>query len=167
MNSTTSTASVTPASPTNNQDSKNSVRLQKRKKTSHAPDINTERTTRCFLGQVPLEVLAEILGYTSPRDILAVARTSKYFCATLVNNAVTDTKYIWKRARKAFVPEIPEPLPNFTEVSYAAFLFDKGECEVRLLRPVHRLLSPTRVVPGLRQEMQEQVCVVRFEIASL
>lgn len=136
MNATPPTASATPVPSTSTQTSTNSVRSLKRKKTSHTPDINTGRNTRCFLGQVPLEVLAEILGYTSPRDILAVARTSKYFCATLVNNAVTDTKYIWKRARKAYVPEIPEPLPNFTETSYAAFLFDKGECEVRLLYPV-------------------------------
>lgn len=68
-----------------------------------------------------------ILSDTTPRDILALARTSKYFCATLVNPAHAG---IWKEARLQFPIKIPEPTPNFTEPAYAAFLFDHGVCEV-------------------------------------
>ncbi|CCL99618.1 uncharacterized protein FIBRA_01636 [Fibroporia radiculosa] len=82
-----------------------------------------------YLDQTPLEILAEILSYcTSPRDILALARCSKLYCSTLVNNPATE--FIWRKARARCVPEpIPHPTPNFTEASYAAFLFDKGKCE--------------------------------------
>ncbi|GBE84011.1 hypothetical protein SCP_0510700 [Sparassis crispa] len=84
----------------------------------------------CYLAEVPLEVLAEILSHTaSTRDLLALARCSKQFCATLVDNPATV--YIWRRARARCAPlPIPDPTPNFTEYSYAAFLFDGGECEI-------------------------------------
>lgn len=84
---------------------------------------------QCYLAQVPLEILAEILSYTtSPRDILALARCSQYFCHTLVQPSST---FIWKHARARCLPTpIPDPLPNFTEASYASFIFDGGECEV-------------------------------------
>ena len=85
--------------------------------------------SQCRLAQLPLEILSEILLHTaSPRDILAVARCNKFFCATLVNNAATV--YIWKRLRASF-DNIPDPTPNWTEASYAAFLFDEPTCAVR------------------------------------
>lgn len=80
------------------------------------------------MGVLPLELLAEVLSYTAPRDILALARTSKYYCATLVANPAS--KFIWKKARVRYEPTIPEPTPNFTEPAYAALLFDTGTCEV-------------------------------------
>lgn len=68
-----------------------------------------------------------ILKHTSsPKDVLAVARCNKYYCATLVEN--TDSMRIWREVRRN--ASIPDPTPNFTEASYAAFLFDGGECEV-------------------------------------
>ncbi|THH28359.1 hypothetical protein EUX98_g5829 [Antrodiella citrinella] len=82
---------------------------------------------RCFLNWIPLEILAEVLLNTaSPRDAVALARCSKFFCATLVNNP--STSYIWKSLRQK--RSIPPPMPNWTESSYAAFLFDEGPCEV-------------------------------------
>ncbi len=79
---------------------------------------------------LPLELLAEVLSYVpSTRDILAVARTSKHFCAVLSNNKATD--FIWRQARARCQPQpIPDPTPDFTEASYAAFLFDSKTCEV-------------------------------------
>ncbi|RPD61257.1 hypothetical protein L227DRAFT_500235 [Lentinus tigrinus ALCF2SS1-6] len=79
---------------------------------------------------LPLELVAEVLSHVpSPRDILAVARTSKHFFTVLVNNTAMD--FIWRRARARFEPEpIPDPTPDFTEASYAAFLFDSKFCEV-------------------------------------
>ena len=82
----------------------------------------------CLLVGLPLELLAEVLLYTNPRDVLAVARTNKFLCDTLVKSSST---FIWKKAREHCVPApLPEPTPNFTEPSYAAFLFDSGLCEV-------------------------------------
>ncbi|KAI0688409.1 hypothetical protein BC835DRAFT_311744 [Cytidiella melzeri] len=83
----------------------------------------------CHIDDLPVEILAEILSYCRINDILSMARTSKRYCATLAVNPAST--YIWKRARAAFTPmPIPDPTPNFTESSYAAFLFDKGPCEM-------------------------------------
>ncbi|KAI0738968.1 hypothetical protein C8Q80DRAFT_1261904 [Daedaleopsis nitida] len=84
--------------------------------------------------RLPLELLAEILSYVpSPRDILALARTSRHFCTVLVNNKATE--FIWRQARGRSVPRpIPDFTPNFTEASFAAFLFDPKTCEASVCR---------------------------------
>lgn len=85
---------------------------------------------RCHLSRMPFELLAEILvNTTGPQDALTLARCSKFFCATLVTNP--SSKFIWRRLRAICKPlPIPDPTPNFTESSFAAFLFDGGSCEV-------------------------------------
>jgi F-box domain len=86
----------------------------------------------CYdLTRLPLELLAEILLYMpSTKCVLALARCSKYFCATLVNNG--SSVFIWRRVRATCKPKvIPDPTPDFTEPAYAAFIFDGGQCEVR------------------------------------
>lgn len=103
---------------------------KKARSTVHKKASDEVLPSPCRITQLPLEILAEILLHTaSPRDVLAVARCSKFFCATLVNNA--STVYIWKRLRAKF-DNIPDPTPNWTEASYAAFLFDEPVCDVRL-----------------------------------
>ena len=79
--------------------------------------------------RLPLEMLAEILSYTSSPDILALARTSRSLCTILV--ADPASLFIWKTARRRFSPSpIPDPTPNWTESAYIAFLFDTTACEV-------------------------------------
>lgn len=92
--------------------------------------ISSKPSPRCYFTTLPLELIAEILSYTpSPRDILAVARTCKHFCAVLVNNPASE--FIWRHSRARFIyGPIPDFSPNFTEASYAAFLFDTKICEV-------------------------------------
>lgn len=91
---------------------------------------NEAKVEPCHIARLPVEILAEVLSYTRPHDILALARTNKYYCNTLAVNAAST--FIWKRARANFTPSpIPDPTPNFTESSYAAFLFDRQPCEVR------------------------------------
>ncbi|KAH9941639.1 uncharacterized protein BXZ73DRAFT_41589 [Epithele typhae] len=101
-------------------------------KRSRPADCNghSKSTPECFIASVPLEILAEMLSYTvSPRDVLAVARTCKYFCAALVNNP--STTFIWRQARARCLPKpIPDFPSNFTEASFAAFLFDHKTCDV-------------------------------------
>lgn len=83
----------------------------------------------CYLDKMPMEILAEILSHTaSPRDILSLARCSKFFCATLTHSG---SDFIWRRARACCQPQpIPDPTPNYTESAYAALIFDSGVCEV-------------------------------------
>jgi hypothetical protein len=86
------------------------------------------------LDDVPLELLTIILDdLPSPRDVLAVARTSRHLCHTLLNPL---NKSIWRRARERFpAGPVPEPPKGWSEPAHAAFVFDVGNCEVRFLRP--------------------------------
>ena len=106
---------------------------KRRGKKSRKTQNTTEEVNSgpCHLARVPIEIISEILSHKcSPRDILSLARCSKYFCNTLVQPSSAS---IWKKARARCLPTpIPDPLPNFTEASYASFLFDGGECEVCL-----------------------------------
>lgn len=109
-------------------------RLRKvHKKRKVIPSLEIIEPIPCYMNRIPLELLAEILLYMpSTKSILAMARCSKYFCATLVNNE--SSVFIWKRVRASSNPQpIPDPTPNFTEPAYAAFIFDGGQCEVRCL----------------------------------
>ncbi|KAG2074869.1 hypothetical protein BDR04DRAFT_121024 [Suillus decipiens] len=85
---------------------------------------------QCLFPTLPLELLAEILIQTnSPRDILSVARTSKFLCSTLVCNPAAD--FIWRTVRKNCLPHaLPDPTPNFSEAAYVAFVYDGGSCDV-------------------------------------
>ncbi|KAJ7597088.1 hypothetical protein C8J56DRAFT_307393 [Mycena floridula] len=78
---------------------------------------------------LPFEIISEILLSTgSPKDVLSIARCSKFFCATLLH---PNSKYIWKHARQNCKPEpLPEPIAQFTESAYAAFVMDDGNCEM-------------------------------------
>ncbi|KDQ64838.1 hypothetical protein JAAARDRAFT_239124 [Jaapia argillacea MUCL 33604] len=104
----------------------------KRRRTKKPPQIVTSPPI-CRLARIPLEILAEVLSHMpSTKEVLAVARTSKYFCDTLVANETSG--FIWRKARENTKPEpVPEPTtPNWIgrEAAYAAFIWDGGECEV-------------------------------------
>ncbi|KAH9899324.1 hypothetical protein C8Q73DRAFT_787215 [Cubamyces lactineus] len=81
------------------------------------------------LERLPLELLAEVLSYCSTtRDVLALARTCKHFCAILVKNPSTD--FIWRQVRAHSFPRpMPDPMPGLAEATYAAMVFDAGECD--------------------------------------
>ncbi|KAI0366835.1 hypothetical protein BV20DRAFT_951546 [Pilatotrama ljubarskyi] len=107
-------------------------RTTKRRRTHGAGADGTleTETPRCLLQNLPLELLAEVLSYTpSTRDVLALSRTSRYFCSVFVNNPATE--FIWRHARARYVLDaIPDPFPGLAEATYAALLFDSGVCEV-------------------------------------
>lgn len=113
----------------------------------------------CMFSRLPLELLAEILMYTaSPRDVLAVARTSKYFCDTLLSSSST---FIWRTARQQCVPlPVPEPISTFTESSYAAALFDPGLCEVRIMTWL-RVFQP--LIAVVRYARNQNRCIGRLD----
>ena len=105
--------------------------------------MDIDMPPRCYITLMPLEMVSMILSQVpSPRDILALARTSKHFFKVLVNNKETDP--IWRDARARCPPcPIPNFTPNFTEASFAALLFDFKTCEVRIVtRPWYERLEP-------------------------
>jgi hypothetical protein len=110
-----------------------SGRALKRRKTASGEEMTIVAPRPCYLERLPLELLTDVLSYSStPKEILALARCSKLFCATLVGNP--SALFIWRAARLRCVPApIPDPTPNFTEASYAAFIFDGGKCDVRTI----------------------------------
>ena len=77
---------------------------------------------------LPLELLAEIFSYLRTQDLLALARTSKPFCHTLVASEseslrqarryLTLTKYCWARMGKR--KQEPRNLPILWTLSWAS-----------------------------------------------
>ena len=112
--------------------------LKKRQRIdNHEAERQEERTSLSCLERIPLEILAEILSYVnSPKDVLSVARCSKHLCTTLVN---PSNVMIWRRARRhCVVPDLPPPMPGWSEPTYAAFIFDPGNCYVSCSRPINQ-----------------------------
>lgn len=110
-------------------------RLKKRARSSLHRSDNSQAivdTIAPNLHTLPFDILAEILFHAqSPKVVLAVARTSKTLCSNLLD---PGSSFIWRIARKDCLPRaLPEPSSNFTESSYAAFIFDYGKCDVRIL----------------------------------
>ncbi|KAF8320382.1 hypothetical protein DL93DRAFT_2152890 [Clavulina sp. PMI_390] len=57
---------------------------------------------------LPFELIAEITSYLRSQDLLNLARTSKWFCHTLVH---ADSAFLWRHAREMCLPR-PLPDPN-------------------------------------------------------
>ncbi|KAK0219942.1 hypothetical protein IW262DRAFT_1381403 [Armillaria fumosa] len=102
--------------------------IRKKLKANLKPTSEDDQPKPCYITRLPFELIAEVLLYTqSPKDVLALARCNKFFCATLVSQS---SDYIWRYTRNNCKPApLPEPLQIFTEASYAAFVFDEGTCE--------------------------------------
>jgi F-box associated protein len=109
---------------------------------------------------IPLEILAEVLSYVnSPKDLLSVARCSKHLCATLLN---PSNVIIWRRARRhCVVPDLPPPLPAWSEPAYAAFIFDEGHCYVSHGQSLQTQIIMIGVtLPGLSCRNETNVLVI-------
>lgn len=71
-----------------------------------------EKPTATIL-ELPFELIAEIMSYLRSSDLLALARTSKSFCHTLVNPGAS---WLWRRARERCMPEpLPDPNGDFVD----------------------------------------------------
>jgi hypothetical protein len=107
------------------------IRYAKRpmkKKRRGSPPISGRAEVRrpAHLTSLPLELLGMIAWYLNTRDLLSLARTSRWLALTLTG---LDSSYMWRTSRQNFRPwPLPDPTSNFTESSYAAFVFDAGEC---------------------------------------
>ncbi|KAJ7485374.1 hypothetical protein FB451DRAFT_1229477 [Mycena latifolia] len=105
----------------------NSRRPHKRSRKSKS-NADSALPASAYIFSLPFELIAEILLYTaSPKDVLAVARCSKYLCNTLLRE---ESGFIWRSVRMNCTP-VPLPDPqaiNLTESAFAALLFDYGDC---------------------------------------
>ncbi|KIY47405.1 hypothetical protein FISHEDRAFT_59685 [Fistulina hepatica ATCC 64428] len=116
--------SVKPPGATDAQ-SKMKLRLPKRRRLNRSTQKEVPSDFAPHFERLPIELLTEILMYTgSSKNVLAVARCSKYLCNTLLDSR---SQGIWKVARTTC--GLPDPPPIFTDASYAAFVFDEGECQ--------------------------------------
>lgn len=70
--------------------------------------IRIQRRDKLTILALPYELIAEITSYFRTSDLLALSRTSKWFCATLINPTAA---WMWRRARERCIP-IPLPDPN-------------------------------------------------------
>ncbi len=111
------------------------------------------------LESIPLEILAEVLSHVnSPKDVLSVSRCSKHLCATLLN---PSNVMIWRRARRhCVVPDLPPPLPGWSESTYAAFIFDEGHCYVSRGHNKSRFIMIGVNLPGLSCRDKTNVLVI-------
>ena len=85
--------------------------------TSVAPtnDAAMEDVNDDLLRRLPYEILTDVMmRLGSPQWVLAVARTSQYFCNTLLDE---KSQGIWKTNRQAV--GLKDPLPILTESAYA------------------------------------------------
>ncbi|KAJ7126137.1 hypothetical protein C8R44DRAFT_781112 [Mycena epipterygia] len=92
------------------------------------PSTESVLPASAYIFRLPFELIAEILLYTaSPKDVLAVARCSKYLCNTLLRE---ESGFIWRSARMNCTPgPLPDPQAiNLTESAFAALVFDFGNC---------------------------------------
>ncbi|CAE7157755.1 unnamed protein product [Rhizoctonia solani] len=97
---------------------------RKAKKDNPYPDLALDR---CYLAELPLEVLANVLGYVYPIDLLALSRAGTYFHRTLSD---PQQQHIWKTARANFPHvNIPDPV-RISEVRVASLLFDGSDCSI-------------------------------------
>ncbi|SRR5258706_903133 len=105
------------------------LKRAKRRPTSALPAVSHENAQKCHLLRLPLEILAEILSYTRPPELLSLARTSKDFCRMLCD---PGSSFMWKQARidPDFLFVIPDPPPYMPEPAYAAMIFDSGKCYI-------------------------------------
>ena len=90
---------------------------------------NARNSRQCHLLRLPLEILAEILSYTHPPELLSLARTSKYYCGVLCD---PGSSFMWRQARIVpdFLSVIPDPPRYMPEPAYAALIFDSGKCYI-------------------------------------
>ncbi|KAF8345305.1 hypothetical protein F5887DRAFT_951858 [Amanita rubescens] len=111
---------------------------RKRAKKANAVDANTPRVSDSTLPKddllmlLPAEIISQVLIHTrSTRDVLAVARCSKYLCVMLVD---PSNATIWSSTRRntgqSLYRGMPDPPSGMTEPAYAAFVFDGGKCEI-------------------------------------
>ncbi|RXW18805.1 hypothetical protein EST38_g7058 [Candolleomyces aberdarensis] len=97
--------------------------VKRRKTATNAKAGNAAKSARrrkdlSLLPTMPLDILYEIFGQLSPKDLISLSRTNKLFRKTLLaSTAIT----VWKAAREEC--NAPEPSRGFTEPQWSALLF--------------------------------------------
>ncbi|KAF6746722.1 hypothetical protein DFP72DRAFT_922082 [Ephemerocybe angulata] len=90
-------------------------------KTEPAPECGPHKDKSLLT--MPMNVLLEILGLLSPKDLLNVTRTNKFLCKVLL---AKTSQFVWVFARDAH--SVPAPSADFTERRWAGLLYS-GHCQ--------------------------------------
>ncbi|KDR69738.1 hypothetical protein GALMADRAFT_145149 [Galerina marginata CBS 339.88] len=95
------------------------------------------RKSLSLLPAMPLDLLFEIIGFLTPKDIISVSRTNKLFRETLRSRNATT---VWKAARGRL--GVPEPPSDMLEAAWAALLFGNvcQHCGARNIQQIDFLL---------------------------
>ncbi|KAI0332367.1 hypothetical protein GY45DRAFT_1299389 [Cubamyces sp. BRFM 1775] len=86
--------------------------------------VSAFRPPREGILNMPLDILIEIFGLLAPRDLLALARTSKDFCSYLMSRRSMSC---WISARHT-VPGLPSCPSELSEPRYASLVFTRECC---------------------------------------
>ncbi|KAJ7584630.1 hypothetical protein C8J56DRAFT_951470 [Mycena floridula] len=78
-----------------------------------------------LLPTMPIDILFEIFSCLEPLDLVRLIRVNKAFRETLV---APNALYIWRAARRQH--DAPDPVPGYTEFTWATFLFGASVCQV-------------------------------------
>ncbi|KAJ7786579.1 hypothetical protein B0H16DRAFT_1876573 [Mycena metata] len=102
--------------------------------------VRGRRGSLSSLKEFPLDVLFEVFGLLSPKDLINLARTTKEIRGILMNRS---NAFIWKdsRSRVEGLPELP---PDLKEPGYASLAFD-GHCHKCLTTPVQTVIWIARM----------------------
>ncbi|KAF9476664.1 hypothetical protein BDN70DRAFT_882129 [Pholiota conissans] len=101
--------------------------------TSAKAPLRRGKKSLSLLPNMPLDVLFEILGQLTPKDLLNVSRTNKLFHETLTSKSA---RTVWKDSLKGQgVPECPSGL---TEPRWTSLLFETT-CECCGAKNVHKV----------------------------
>ncbi|KAI0077450.1 hypothetical protein K474DRAFT_1707328 [Panus rudis PR-1116 ss-1] len=85
-----------------------------------SPPSRRRYQRRKTLPELPLDIFYELLGHSTPIELLCLARTNKQFRQILMRKAAA--RY-WKAAREN-VPGLPDCPPDLSEPAYANLVFD-------------------------------------------
>ncbi|GAA5887236.1 hypothetical protein JCM16303_007386 [Sporobolomyces ruberrimus] len=85
-------------------------------------EVEEKRRIGCPFDQVPVELMTDILSRVNPRDLLAFAKTNKYYRSLLKS---PESNRIWKRSRQRLgLPDLTAD--DLSEHGYASLLWGRG-----------------------------------------
>ncbi|KAI0074572.1 hypothetical protein K474DRAFT_1601318 [Panus rudis PR-1116 ss-1] len=85
-----------------------------------SPTSRRRYQRRKSLPELPLGIFYELLGHSTPIELLCLARTNKQFRQIFMRKAAA--RY-WKAAREN-IPGLPDCPPDLSEPAYANLVFD-------------------------------------------
>ncbi|KAG8952214.1 hypothetical protein FRC04_004921 [Tulasnella sp. 424] len=90
------------------------------KLTKRKGKVTARSLMKDLFSALPLDLIYEVFGHLHPSDLLNLARTSKMLRSHLMSKRSVS---VWKTAREAIMPPVPECPKDQSEPQWAALLF--------------------------------------------